>query len=95
MHAARAAAAAGRGGSTAGIEAHLWTAGLPAARPARAHERRAAHLQLPPLAGGLRRVLFTDVLWPDFRERDLLAAVADFQGRERRFGLTAAQLGSG
>jgi undecaprenyl diphosphate synthase len=28
----------------------------------------------------------TEVLWPDFRERDLLLAVADYQGRERRFG---------
>jgi undecaprenyl diphosphate synthase len=28
----------------------------------------------------------TPVLWPDFRERDLLLAVLDFQGRERRFG---------
>ena len=32
---------------------------------------------------------FTDILWPDFRELDLLGAIADFQGRERRFGLTA------
>ncbi|MFH1841824.1 MAG: polyprenyl diphosphate synthase [bacterium] len=28
----------------------------------------------------------TPVLWPDFRERDLLLAVTEFQGRERRFG---------
>ncbi len=28
----------------------------------------------------------TGVLWPDFRERDLLLAVADYQSRERRFG---------
>ena len=26
------------------------------------------------------------VLWPDFRERDLLLAIADFQRRERRYG---------
>ena len=30
---------------------------------------------------------FTDTLWPDFRERDLLRAIAAFQTRERRFGL--------
>jgi undecaprenyl diphosphate synthase len=30
--------------------------------------------------------VFTDVLWPDFRRGDLLAAIAEFQGRERRFG---------
>jgi undecaprenyl diphosphate synthase len=28
----------------------------------------------------------TEVLWPDFRKKDLLAAIADFQKRERRFG---------
>jgi undecaprenyl diphosphate synthase len=41
---------------------------------------------------------FTDVLWPDFGADDLRAALADFHGRERRFGalgntpqLTAAE----
>ena len=29
---------------------------------------------------------FTPVAWPDFSERDLEAAVADFRSRERRFG---------
>jgi undecaprenyl diphosphate synthase len=29
---------------------------------------------------------FTDTLWPDFRERELLAALAAYQARERRFG---------
>jgi undecaprenyl diphosphate synthase len=31
-------------------------------------------------------LLFTDVLWPDFRRHDLGGALADFRGRERRFG---------
>jgi undecaprenyl diphosphate synthase len=35
---------------------------------------------------------FTDVLWPDFRKKHLMAAIADFQRRERRFGLTSGQL---
>ncbi|MEN6466386.1 MAG: isoprenyl transferase [Syntrophaceae bacterium] len=35
---------------------------------------------------------FTDVLWPDFRKKDLLQAIADYQKRERRFGLTSDQL---
>jgi undecaprenyl diphosphate synthase len=35
---------------------------------------------------------FTDVLWPDFRERHLLEAIVDFQQRERRFGMTSEQL---
>jgi undecaprenyl diphosphate synthase len=30
----------------------------------------------------------TQTLWPDFRRRHLFQAVADFQGRERRFGRT-------
>ena len=29
---------------------------------------------------------FTDTLWPDFRERELLSALASYQRRERRFG---------
>jgi len=35
---------------------------------------------------------FTDTLWPDFEEQDLLAALLDYQGRQRRFGLTQDQL---
>jgi undecaprenyl diphosphate synthase len=31
-------------------------------------------------------LVFTDVLWPDFRRADLFEAVAEFQRRERRFG---------
>ncbi len=31
---------------------------------------------------------FTPVLWPDFRRRDLEAALAAFLSRRRRFGLT-------
>ena len=30
--------------------------------------------------------VFTDVLWPDFRRQDLFDAIAEYQGRERRFG---------
>jgi undecaprenyl diphosphate synthase len=29
---------------------------------------------------------FTDILWPDFREREFLAALCAYQRRERRFG---------
>lgn len=35
---------------------------------------------------------FTDVLWPDFTKDDLLKAVAVYQRRERRFGLTSEQI---
>jgi undecaprenyl diphosphate synthase len=35
---------------------------------------------------------FTEILWPDFRERHLLKAIADYQQRERRFGMTSEQV---
>ncbi|MBA4422568.1 MAG: isoprenyl transferase [Syntrophus sp. (in: bacteria)] len=35
---------------------------------------------------------FTEILWPDFRERHILKAIADYQQRERRFGMTSEQL---
>ncbi|MFQ6672100.1 MAG: isoprenyl transferase [Candidatus Tectimicrobiota bacterium] len=35
---------------------------------------------------------FTDVLWPDFRSRDLLDAIIAFQKRQRRFGYTGEQV---
>lgn len=38
--------------------------------------------------------VFLDVLWPDFSAADLRAALVEFARRERRFGLTAAQLAS-
>jgi len=38
---------------------------------------------------------FTDVLWPDFGREDLLKAIAEYQTRERRFGLTSEQLKNG
>lgn len=34
----------------------------------------------------------TDTLWPDFREDDLMEALRDYQGRERRFGKTSEQI---
>ncbi|MEE9911124.1 MAG: isoprenyl transferase [Deltaproteobacteria bacterium] len=35
---------------------------------------------------------FTEVLWPDFEKDDLLKAIAVYQSRERRFGLTSEQI---
>lgn len=31
-------------------------------------------------------LVFTEVLWPDFRREDLYAAVSEYQGRRRRYG---------
>lgn len=35
---------------------------------------------------------FTTKLWPDFRREDLFEAIADYQKRERRFGLISEQV---
>lgn len=35
---------------------------------------------------------FTNVLWPDFREKDLHEAIISYQKRERRFGKTSEQI---
>ncbi len=36
---------------------------------------------------------FTEKFWPDFKEQDFIDAIADFAGRERRFGKTSEQIG--
>ena len=38
-------------------------------------------------------LFFSDCLWPDFDAAELDAALADFAGRERRFGKTSEQVG--
>jgi undecaprenyl diphosphate synthase len=35
---------------------------------------------------------FTPTLWPDFSKEEFYKAILDYQGRERRFGMTSAQL---
>ena len=37
-------------------------------------------------------IYVTDILWPDFTEKDLMNAIVNFQKRERRFGLTQKQI---
>jgi undecaprenyl diphosphate synthase len=39
--------------------------------------------------------VLSDVLWPDFGRHELEAALADYAGRERRFGRTSAQVRGG
>ncbi|MCP4039916.1 MAG: isoprenyl transferase [bacterium] len=36
-------------------------------------------------------IFTTDLMWPDFRETQLVEALVDYQSRERRFGLTSEQ----
>ncbi|MCP4445375.1 MAG: di-trans,poly-cis-decaprenylcistransferase [Myxococcales bacterium] len=44
---------------------------------------------------GYAELYFTEVLWPDFRKEALADALEEYQTRERRFGLTGAQIESG
>jgi undecaprenyl diphosphate synthase len=92
--AARRAAcdAAGAAFGAAEIDANLWTAGLPDLDllVRTSGERRISNFLLWQCA--YAELAFSDVLWPDFREVELLEAIGDFQTRERRFGLTGAQI---
>jgi len=74
------------------IEERLWTAGLPPLELVvrTSGELRVSNFLLWQLA--YSEIHFTETLWPDFGELDLLLAVEDFQRRERRFGKTSAQL---
>jgi undecaprenyl diphosphate synthase len=56
-------------------------------------ERRISNFLLYGLA--YAELHFADVLWPDFNEHDLFAAIASYQKRERRFGLVSAQVSAG
>jgi len=51
-------------------------------------ERRISNFLLYGLA--YAELHFADVLWPDFAESDLFAAIGSYQRRERRFGLVSA-----
>lgn len=53
-------------------------------------ERRISNFFLWQIA--YTELYFTDCLWPDFDEVALDHALADYAGRERRFGLTSEQL---
>ncbi|MEO6462655.1 MAG: isoprenyl transferase [Candidatus Eisenbacteria bacterium] len=70
----------------AAFEAHLMTAGLPDPDLLirTSGERRISNFLLWQLA--YTELVFDDALWPDFRRRNLYRAVADYQGRDRRFG---------
>jgi undecaprenyl diphosphate synthase len=70
----------------------LWTCDLPEVDLVvrTSGEQRVSNFLLYQLA--YAELVFTDALWPDFRERAFLEAVGRFQSRDRRFGLTGAQL---
>jgi len=74
------------------FSSHLDTAGLPDPDLIirTSGEKRISNFLLWQAA--YAELYFTDTLWPDFTDKDLLAAIQDYQGRQRRFGLTQEQL---
>ena len=53
-------------------------------------ERRISNFLLWQIA--YSEIYVTDTFWPEFREKELLDALTDFQDRERRFGHISEQL---
>ncbi len=74
------------------IAAHLDTAGVPDPDLLirTSGELRISNFFLWQIA--YSELYVTPTLWPDFREREYLAALSEYQGRRRRFGRTDEQL---
>ncbi len=74
------------------VESMLWTAGLPPVDLVirTSGERRLSNFLL--WQTSYAELIFTETLWPDFRARELCESLGIFQQRERRFGLTGAQV---
>ena len=73
------------------LEQHLYTAGLPDPDLLirTGGETRLSNFLL--WQASYAELYFTEILWPDFRKKDLLTAIDDFQHRQRRFGKTSEQ----
>jgi undecaprenyl diphosphate synthase len=73
----------------------LWTADLPDPDLIirTGGERRLSNYLL--WQGAYAELCFVDTPWPDFREMGLLSTLREYQGRERRFGMTSAQVAAG
>jgi len=76
------------------ISAYLDTAGLPDPELLirTSGEQRISNFLLWQIA--YAELYFTEKLWPEFRKEEFYEAIADFQDRERRFGLTSEQIKS-
>jgi undecaprenyl diphosphate synthase len=70
---------------------HLWTADVPDPDLLirTGNEFRVSNFLLWQLA--YTEIYVTETLWPDFGREEFLRALADYQGRERRFGRTTEQ----
>jgi undecaprenyl diphosphate synthase len=71
---------------------YLWTKGLPDPDLLirTSGELRVSNFLLWQIA--YTELYVTETLWPDFDRNELLKAIADYQSRERRFGMTSEQL---
>jgi undecaprenyl diphosphate synthase len=76
------------------FQGYLPTAGLPPLDLLirTSGEQRISNFMLWELA--YAELVFTDVLWPEFRREHLYRCLEEYAGRERRYGLTSAQLTS-
>ena len=74
------------------INEHLYTQNLPEVDLLirTSGEHRISNFLLWQIA--YAELYFTDVLWPDFKEKDLYEAIISYQKRERRFGKTSEQI---
>lgn len=74
------------------ISQHLYTHNLPDVDLVirTSGEQRISNFLLWQIA--YAELYFTDVLWPDFREKHLHEAIISYQNRERRFGKTSEQI---
>ncbi len=71
---------------------YLWTRGLPDPDLLirTSGESRISNFLLYQIA--YTELYMTETLWPDFNREELIKAIADYQSRERRFGLTSEQI---
>ncbi len=77
----------------ADFEAELWTSGLP---PLDLIIRTSGEIRISNFLlwqAAYAELMFSEVLWPDFRSEAFVACLFEFQQRERRFGKTSGQLG--
>jgi undecaprenyl diphosphate synthase len=76
------------------FQGYLPTAGLPPLDVLirTSGEQRISNFMLWELA--YAELVFADVLWPEFRRQHLYKCLEEYASRERRFGLTSAQLTS-
>ena len=76
------------------IDSHLYTADLPDPDLLirTGGEARLSNFLL--WQASYAEIYFTNVMWPEFREKTFIEAITEYQSRERRFGKTSAQIKS-